>query len=122
MTAPDRKLKVGVTLHVRKGVQSMWENGIFQNCVFLAQLLSLSPVVEQAYIVCSGDGSEEDWQRFIGDVGFPLLGLAEAQSVLDVVVEMSAGWARTGCCHSVRAGARWCPVTSATIFFWMPSA
>lgn len=91
MTAPDRKLKVGVTLHVRKGVQSMWENGIFQNCVFLAQLLSLSPVVEQAYIVCSGDGGEEDWQRFVGDVGFPLLGLAEAQSMLDVVVEMSAG-------------------------------
>ena len=84
MTALDRKLKVGVTLFVRKGVQSMWENGIFQNCVFLAQLLSLSPVVEQAYIVCSGDGGEEDWQRFVGDVGFPLLGLAEAP-ILDAL-------------------------------------
>ena len=37
---PQRKLRVGVTLYVRSGQQSIWENGIFQNCAFLVQLFN----------------------------------------------------------------------------------
>ena len=29
-------LRIGVSIYVRKGAQSLWENGIFQNCLFLA--------------------------------------------------------------------------------------
>ena len=28
-----RKLRVGVSIFVRKGEQSVWENGIYQNCI-----------------------------------------------------------------------------------------
>ena len=48
MMAPA-KIRVGVTLYVRKGYQSLWENGIFQNCLFLVQLLKLAPHVGEVY-------------------------------------------------------------------------
>ena len=35
------KLRVGVSIFVRKGEQSVWENGIYQNCIFLVMLLML---------------------------------------------------------------------------------
>ena len=54
MTVPG-KLRVGVTLHLTEGYQSIWENGIFQNCAFLVQLLERSPVVERAVLVNGGD-------------------------------------------------------------------
>jgi hypothetical protein len=28
-----------VSIYVRKGEQSLWENGIYQNCLFLVMLL-----------------------------------------------------------------------------------
>ena len=44
----SRRLKVGVTIFLRKGQQSLWENGIFQNCFFMVMLLNKSPLVERA--------------------------------------------------------------------------
>ena len=44
-----RRLKVGVTLYLRRGQQSLWENGIFQNCFFLLNLLQRSPATS---LVC----------------------------------------------------------------------
>jgi hypothetical protein len=90
MARPDRKLRVGVTLHLREGNQSIWENGIFQNCALLVHLLNLSPAVKRAVLVNGGNALVANDQMMLGETGIPVLGLAEALQSLDVVIEMSA--------------------------------
>lgn len=78
-------------MFVRKGGQSLWENGIFQNCLFLVMLLRLVPGVKAACIVAGGgDGSPEDAASVLGDSGVPVIGLDTAAQELDVMIEMSA--------------------------------
>lgn len=86
----DSRLRVGITLLVRKGAQSVWENGIFQNCFFLANLLHHSPIVENVSLVCSGDGDAEDRERFLADSPVPWMSEQEAFQTLDVLIEMSS--------------------------------
>jgi hypothetical protein len=97
MSAP-RKLKVGVTLFLRAGHQSIWENGIFQNCFFLVSLLQASPLIEAAYLVNGGDGKPEDAKDFLELATAPVIDLTQAYQDLDVIIELSAqldaGWAR----------------------------
>lgn len=90
MNAPARKLKVGVTLFLRDATQSIWENGIFQNCVFLARLLNQSPAVEEAVIVAHGNVATAAPSLMLEKTGVRVLALEEAMACLDVVVEMSA--------------------------------
>lgn len=90
MSKPDRKLRVGVTLHLRQGQQSIWENGIFQNCAFLVQLLNRSPLVKRAVLINGGDAPVAHDAMMLKDAGTPVLGLTEALQSLDVVIEMSA--------------------------------
>ncbi|MCC8395431.1 DUF2827 domain-containing protein [Paraburkholderia sp. MMS20-SJTR3] len=85
-----RDLKVGVSLYVRKGGQSLWENGIFQNCLFLLMLLRNLPSVAEAYIVMGGDGSAQEAQRLVEDVPAPVMTMDEAAEQLDLMIEMSA--------------------------------
>ncbi|WP_176061509.1 DUF2827 family protein, partial [Paraburkholderia sp. BCC1876] len=40
-----KRLVVGVSLYVRGAGQSLWVNGIFQNCLLLVLLLRQSPLV-----------------------------------------------------------------------------
>lgn len=87
---PDRKLRVGVTLHLRAGQQSIWENGIFQNCAFLVQLLNRSPAVKRAVLVNGGDAHAAPEAMMLQDKELAVIGLAEALQSLDVVIEMSA--------------------------------
>ena len=90
------KLKVGVTLHIRNGTQSLWENGIFQNCLFLVMLLERAPHVGEVYLVHGGDGTAEQREQLLSGLPFQFLSMDEAHSVLDVTIEMSAqldaGW------------------------------
>ena len=92
------KLRVGVTLFIRSGQQSLWENGIFQNCYFLMQLLNRSPLVEKAYIINGGDGNPDEAKDFLALAPGPVIDYATALSDLDVVIELSAqlnpDWAR----------------------------
>ena len=90
MSAPGRRLRVGVTLQLRQGQQSIWENGIFQNCAFLVQLLQRSPAVERAVLVNGGDAQAPADTMMLKQTGFPVVGLPEAMQSLDVVIEMSA--------------------------------
>lgn len=85
----DKKLKVGVTLMVREGFQSVWENGIFQNCAFLVQLLQQSPAVEKAVIV-NPSGIKPDKALMLDELGLEIFTLDESMNGLDVVIEMSA--------------------------------
>lgn len=95
---PERPLRVGVTLHLREGAQSIWENGIFQNCVFLAQLLQQHPWVEQAVLLRDGPGIQAAETMMLDGTGVRMIGLEEAGQWLDVIVEMSAqldeGWVK----------------------------
>ncbi len=84
-------LKVGVSLFVRKGEQSLWENGIFQNCLFLVMLLRKIPSVAEVYLVIGGgDGDLDDARRFVKDAPAPLIDMADAATRLDLMIEMSA--------------------------------
>jgi hypothetical protein len=83
--------KVGISIFVRKGSQSFWENGIFQNCLFLAMLLERMPGVEHVFLVAGGgDGTLEDARRFLGEAGVPVIDMASAATQLDLMIEMSA--------------------------------
>lgn len=87
---PSHKLRVGVTLHVRPGFQSIWENGIFQNCAFLVQLFNQSPAVERAVLVLNGEIDKVNPDMMLNDLGIEMIGLDQALNTLDVVIEMSA--------------------------------
>lgn len=84
-------LRVGVSIYVRKGAQSLWENGIYQNCLYLVMLLARSPLVSATYLVAGGgDGGPEDAKEFLADSPVPLIDMNEAANTLDVMIEMSA--------------------------------
>jgi len=83
-------LKVGVTIFVRGGQQSLWENGIFQNCYFLILLLNKSPLVDKAFLVNGGGGKLEESGDFLALAPAPLIDLATANDELDVIIELSA--------------------------------
>jgi hypothetical protein len=95
------KLKVGVTIYLRNGQQSIWENGIFQNCYFLTMLLKHAPNVEAAYLVNGGDGDPAAAAQFLEFAPVPVIDLDTARQTLDVVIELSAqlnpDWARAFC-------------------------
>ncbi|RKT13469.1 uncharacterized protein DUF2827 [Paraburkholderia sp. RAU2J] len=94
-----KKLKVGVTIYLRNGQQSIWENGIFQNCYFLAMLLKHAPNVQAAYLVNGGDGDPAGAAQFLEFAPVPVIDLDTAREKLDVVIELSAqlnpDWARS---------------------------
>jgi hypothetical protein len=90
MALPEHKLRVGVTLHVRAGQQSIWENGIFQNCAFLVQLLNQSPIVKKAVLVNGGAGATAHEGLMLQGTGIGLIGVTEAMNSLDLIIEMSA--------------------------------
>ncbi|NIF52249.1 DUF2827 domain-containing protein [Burkholderia sp. Ax-1724] len=96
-----QRIKVGITIFLRAGEQSIWENGIFQNCYFLAMLLRQSPVVEAACLVNGGDGNPSDAKSFLEHSPVPVIDLDTAREQLDVVIELSAqlnpDWARSFC-------------------------
>jgi hypothetical protein len=89
-TGAPRRLAVGVSIFVRQGQQSLWENGIFQNCVYLVQLLKALEIVGAVYLVMGGDGTDADARRFLEEAPAPLVAMADALPVLDVMIEMSA--------------------------------
>jgi len=86
-----QKLRVGISLFVRKGTQSLWENGIFQNCLFLAMLLQRSPIVGEVVLVAGGgNGDASDARAFLQESPVPVIDMAEAMPRLDLMIEMSA--------------------------------
>lgn len=86
----SRQLKVGVSIYVRKGEQSLWENGIFQNCLFLVMLLLKSPRVSATFLVAGGGDGDPADANFLSDSPVPVIDMATAMRELDVMIEMSA--------------------------------
>ncbi len=85
-----RKLRVGVTLYIRDGQQSLWENGIFQNCFFLLLLLQSSPIVERCCIINGGPGDPAGTPGLLDSNAFDVITMSEALDTLDVVIQLSA--------------------------------
>lgn len=83
-------LKVGVSLYIREGQQSLWENGIFQNCYFLVELLKCSAAISQVFIVNGGPGDPSSAGDFLAQAPAPVISLSEAHDMLDVIIELSA--------------------------------
>lgn len=111
MNGTQNRLRVGVTLGIRDGGQSIWENSLQQNCVFVAQLLNQSPAVHEAVLVNAGGGTPGD-QLPLHHSGLRVLSLDEAAQTLDAVIDMGAQlprpWhdafrARGGRCARMRA-------------------
>ena len=92
MRAPEGTgLRVGVSIFIRKGEQSLWENGIFQNCLFLVLLLLKSPRVKEVFLVAGGgDGGPQEASAFLADSPVPVIDMAAAAQRLDLMIEMSA--------------------------------
>jgi hypothetical protein len=93
MKSPRNKngrLKVGVTIYLREGQQSLWENGIFQNCYFLLMLLNKSPLIDKAFLVNGGPGRPEEAGDFLGMAPAPVINYDTAMQELDVIIELSA--------------------------------
>ncbi|KVW61209.1 DUF2827 domain-containing protein [Burkholderia ubonensis] len=85
-----KRLKVGITLYIRPGAQSIWENGVFQNCYFLAMLMKCVEQVEAVFLVNGGEGSSEPSNPFLEYAPAPVIDLETARETLDVVIELSA--------------------------------
>jgi hypothetical protein len=85
-----RRLVVGVSLFVRGAHQSLWENGIFQNCLLLVLLLRQSPLVAEAVMVNGSDNTTLDPQLMLSEASVRIVPLDEAMRRCDVIIEMSA--------------------------------
>jgi hypothetical protein len=83
-------LKVGVTIFLREGTQTLWENGIFQNAGFLLMLLKESRLFDNVFLVNGGPGMPENSREFLANSPSPVITMAEAMNELDVIIELSA--------------------------------
>ena len=92
----DRGLRVGVTMFIRGGDQSLWENGIHQNANFLMLLLMRSPIVSQCFVVNGAPKALHKGGNFEAELLCPVIDMVEAMNTLDVVIELGAhlkdGW------------------------------
>lgn len=87
----DQPLRIGVTLHYRDDQQSIWENGIFQNCFFLVQLLQKIPQVEFACLLIDReDPLPLPDTLWMDEHNIPVLGWKDGMESLNTVIEMSA--------------------------------
>jgi len=83
-------ISVGISIHARAGQPSLWENGISQNCLFLAQLLECVPEVESVFLINGGTATNEEVQRLALPYEYPVVSLSDAHARLDVAIEMGA--------------------------------
>lgn len=93
-----RGLRVGVSIYVRPGQPSLWENGIAQNCLFLMQLLEQLPEVAGVVLINGSEVPNAELQALASPYDYPIISWTEALESLDVAIEMGAqfnvDWAR----------------------------
>ncbi|AOK32112.1 MULTISPECIES: DUF2827 domain-containing protein [Burkholderia] len=102
----SKRVVVGVSLFVRGAGQSLWENGIFQNCLLLVLLLRQSPLVAEAVLVNGGGGNVADPQMMLDEWNVPLWSMDEALARCDVLIEMSAQFDASWIAHFRASGGK----------------
>lgn len=82
-------MRVGISVLTHEG-QSVWENGLGQNVLFLAQLLEQLPLVKEVLLLdCGNQDSYPDEMRVAQR--FRLMKPKDATELVDVVIEMAGG-------------------------------
>jgi hypothetical protein len=83
-------MRIGISVLTHAG-QNIWENGLGQNVLFLAQTFRKIPFVQSVDLVNCGDQSSAPPQVDLGAFGLRLISPSDASSLLDVCIEMSGG-------------------------------
>lgn len=90
-------MRIGLSVLTRAG-QSLWENGIGQNVLFLANFLKNAPLVESVYLLDCGDQGALPGDAPAEFRTLPLVPLGSAGDLVDVAIEIAGGldmeWAR----------------------------
>jgi len=88
-------IRVGISICVRADGQSLGQNSILQNCLFLAMLMRKSPPVSEVVLVAGGsDSGPRDAHRFLAGAAVPVIDMPTALARLDLMVEVSAQLSR----------------------------
>jgi len=83
-------MRIGLSVLTRAG-QSLWENGIGQNVLFLANLLKNAPLVEDVYLLDCGDQGALPGDAPKEFHALPLVPLRSAVDLVDVAIEIAGG-------------------------------
>ncbi len=83
-------MRIGISVLTHQG-QNIWENGLGQNIVFLAQAFRQIPFVKSVDLINCGDQATVPQQIDLDAQGLRLLSLADAATQLDVAIEMGGG-------------------------------
>jgi hypothetical protein len=81
-------MRIGISVLTHAG-QNIWENGIGQNVIFLAQLLRQLPEVDNVLLLNCGDQPRLPPQVDQEALGFELIQPKDASELIDVAIEMS---------------------------------
>ena len=81
-------MHIGISVLTHSG-QNIWENGLGQNVIFLAQTLRQIPFVKSVFLINAGDQSAMPSQVDMAGLGLRLLSLAEAANQTDLAIEMA---------------------------------
>jgi hypothetical protein len=81
-------MRIGISVLTHSG-QNIWENGLGQNVIFLAQLLRELPEVQSVVLLNCGDQATLPPQVDQATLGFALMRPEDATELIDVAIEMS---------------------------------
>ncbi|QNK65540.1 DUF2827 domain-containing protein [Variovorax sp. PAMC26660] len=81
-------MRIGISVITRAG-QSIWENGLGQNVVFLARLFQQLPFVQSVVLIDVGDQQVMPAQVDLNALGLRLMRAHEATDEVDVIIEMA---------------------------------
>ncbi len=83
-------MRVGISVLTHAG-QSIWENGLYQNVIFLARLFAQLPFIDETILIDSGDQGTLPAEVEMDSLRLRVLKPREATEHLDVVIEMAGG-------------------------------
>ncbi len=83
-------MRIGISVITHKG-QNIWENGLGQNVIFLAQSFQKLPFVQSVILLNAGDQNEMPSQVNLEGSGLQLMSAQESTEHIDVAIEMAGG-------------------------------
>lgn len=81
-------MRIGISVLTHAG-QNIWENGLGQNVVFLAQAFQKLPFVQSVILLNGGDQSVMPPQVNMDALGLRMMSVHEATDQIDVAIEMA---------------------------------
>jgi len=81
-------MRIGISVLTHAG-QNIWENGLGQNVIFLAQAFQKLPFVQSVVLLNGGDQSTMPEQVDMDALGLKMMPVREATDHIDVAIEMA---------------------------------